>query len=149
MAEKQELTLSKEEFGEFRKLIDSIELRDVITVKQAFEANRKHQVAEAVEVTIESAPAKITADAGLNVLKSYRVLVKQGKKSILIFSATYEILFTARNAEKVNAILENEKIRQFFEGLQLSKILWPFIREEFRTASSKAGMKPFTLPFLK
>jgi preprotein translocase subunit SecB len=149
MAEKQELTLSKEEFGEFRKLIDNIELRDVITVKQAFEANRKHQVAKAVEVTIESAPAKITVETDLNVLKSYRVLVKQGKKGILIFSATYEILFTARNAEKVNAILENEKIRQLFEGLQLSKILWPFIREEFRTASSKAGMKPFTLPFLK
>jgi len=149
MAEKQELTLSKEEFGEFRKLIDNIELTDVITVKQAFEANRKHKVAEAVEVTIESAPAKITADAGLNVLKSYRVLVKKEKKTIFTFSATYELLFSTRDSTQVSAILENEKIRQFFEGLQLSKILWPFIREEFRTAAAKSGLKPFTLPFLK
>ena len=149
MAEKQELTLSKEEFGEFRKLIDNIELTDVITVKQAFEANRKHKVAEAVEVTIEPAPAKITVDTGLNVLKSYRVIVKKEKKTIFAFSATYELLFSTRDSTQVSAILENEKIRQFFEGLQLSKILWPFIREEFRTAAAKSGLKPFTLPFLK
>ncbi len=149
MAEKQELTLSKEEFGEFRKLIDNIELRDVITVKQAFEANRKYQLAEAVEVTIEPALAKISVDTGLDVLKSYRVLVKKEKKTIFTFSATYEVLFSTRDSKQVSSILENEKIRQFFEGLQLSKILWPFIREEFRTASAKSGLKPFTLPFLK
>lgn len=149
MPEKQELRLNKDEFVEFRTLIDNIELRDVITVKQAFEANRKQKVTGSVQVNIESAPAEINVEDQLTVLKSYRIVVKQGKKNVLVFSATYEVSFDAKNAEKVNSILEKENIRQFFEGLQLSKILWPFIREEFRTASSKAGMKPFTLPFMK
>ena len=140
--------LSREEIKKFRQLISMIELRDVLITAEKFK-KYKANPSKKLSVGIKQGQANLRLTESLVAECEYTISIKSGRSKFFELFINFEIHFDVSEVEIVKNLLSNENISAFFKDLQLAKIVWPFLREEFHSATGKAGLRPFTLPFLK
>lgn len=140
--------LTKTEFETFRKFISNIELVDVLVVEENM---KKYDISPSnkLKVTLNQKDFNFYLEEDLVTHIKYVVAVKSGRSNYFKLEVSFEIRFTVNDFEFVKETLGNKNVFEFFQKFQIPKITWPYLRAETQHATSKAGMKPFTLPFLK
>lgn len=140
--------LTKNEFETFRNFISNIELVDVLVIEEHL---KKYAInpSNKLKVELNQKDLDFSLKENLVTLIKYVVRIKSGRTNYFKFEVNFEIRFKVNDFDFVKKTSENKNVFDFFKNFQLPKIVWPYLRAETQYAAAKAGMKPFTLPFLK
>jgi preprotein translocase subunit SecB len=140
--------LTKNEFETFRNFISNIELVDVLVIEEYL---KKYAInpSNKLKVELNQKDFDFSIEEHLVTFIKYVVRIKSGNNNYFKFEVNFEIRFKINDFDFVKKTSENKNVFDFFKKFQLPKIIWPYLRAETQYATTKAGMKPFTLPFLK
>jgi hypothetical protein len=141
--------MKKETFEDFRKILDSIEFEDINIAIMGYKIEKQP---EKGEITINI--GKSISDLNINqnimaVNASFRIAIEQNNEKIMSFQVDYKLVFNILSLEQLNKSLENAEAKKVFVENQIPKFAWSFLREDFRTACAKVGIKPITLKMMK
>ncbi|QPM69065.1 hypothetical protein [Atribacter laminatus] len=141
--------MKKETFEDFRKILDSIEFEDINIAIMGYKIEKQP---EKGEITINI--GKSISDLNINqnimaVNASFRIAIEQNNEKIMSFRVEYKLLFDIQILEQLEKSLKNNEAKKMFIENQIPKFAWSFLREDFRTACTKLGLRPITLKMMK
>jgi len=147
--------LTKEEFSLFREIISMIELKDLFITSLNFRRNVNIPNTYETKVFIKGSDTRTVIKESLfNAEVSFFITLNVRESEEILFESEYNYMlsFLLKDKDsglKIGEILKNERIAHFFSQMQLTKLVWPYLREDFNSNLLKSGLQRITLPLIK
>lgn len=150
------LVLTNEQINTFRVLLDNIELVNISPISTQIKKhclNESDYSRESVNFNLELANKEndpIISENNLLVTTKIRGKLEDGEKILFEMNFTYLTSFVIKNKkETVVQILEDKTIAEFFVKNQITKFIWPYLREDVSSSMIKYNLTPVFLPMHK
>lgn len=148
-------TLSKQQLELFRNLINSIELRDLITQKAVYErfeldlGKKENKIEFRNSQKVETTDPVILKNGDVQFNPAYKIDILINETIAMSLFYHYGLVFQILDKETFDTVIKDEDVKQFFLSKQLPRITWSFLREEIYSAMNKCGIRSITLPMMK
>ena len=145
----ENIKLNQSEILTFNELISNLGLLDIHISKLNHSKVEIKPTTNKFEVKININPGETEKeDRILKVNINFNVNLNYEGAPFFLFEVFYKVLFSMKDPSTVGYDLGLEKIRKFFLQKHIPRILWPYLRQEFSSATGKSGIKPFNLPMI-
>ncbi len=127
---------------EYRRLLEGIELENIILKASKTEINHELLSENMTVSSKENASYTITKD-GFDVENKHIVIVKnKDKKNVIRIEGNFLILFHSKEAI-------TDAFFDVYKEISLPLNVWPFFREFVNSMTARMNIPPLTLPLLK
>jgi len=131
----------------YKLFTGELKLKNILLINHAFRSNLGTVVSSPAQVTVKQRVSKISCKKlDLIVELIFEVLCMREGKIYWKSTYTYKLFFGLENEETIRNVLDDDELRSVFEKRQVPQFIWPYLRQELQTDTSKAGIPIFILP---
>lgn len=135
----------------YKELIGLVELQSITVVESSASRGKGFgkQLPE-VKVNISRGIAEPRiSNQTVCIPVGYQVRIGKGNTLLLKFQVIFDLIFSTSNESRIQELLQDSLIKEFFTGYQADKIAWSYLRSQFAFACCSAGLQSITLPLLR
>ncbi|MDP4239743.1 MAG: hypothetical protein Q8904_09790 [Bacteroidota bacterium] len=133
---------------EYSKIIESIELNDIVLIESALKVADLESSGGTISLNLSDKYIFKENDNKVSFYATFKLLGKKdnsdSKDSIFTITAKYKISYF-----KPNELVITNDFFDVFKELSLSMLIWPYMREFIQNNLNRAGLPPLTLPLKK
>lgn len=134
----------------FVELLSIIEIGNVLLNKMDFQVEDGCTIPQPYEVRLaRSQPAHKLTDQQLCAMVGFKFSGYAEEKQIFIGHFHFQVVFKHQGAERIEALMADEKVRELFLGSQLDKFVWSYLRKAIQQVVLDAGFPPVMLPLYR